>query len=136
MAQGPFLAIGNFLNGDGTNRRVNSVIYRWNGVAFSQFQEIPTVGGGASTFFQINNVPYIAVSNFGVADSHNSVIYRWNGTAFGHFQDMSTVGAAGWESFVLSGTLYLVLASYQTGTGFEDNSAIYQWDGAAFVWVR
>jgi uncharacterized protein YukE len=106
-----YLAVTNRLN-DFNNYNLDSIIYRWNGTSFVQFQSIPTTGANDWEFFTINGTPYLAVANYRNSSSYNidSRIYQWNGSSFVQFQDIPTSGARDWEYFTLNNQHYLALA--------------------------
>ena len=132
-----FLAVANYRDSVATNSvnfLIDSIIYKWNGSQFSEFQSIPTSGAKDWESFEISGTPYLAVANFRVGGQWNqgSRIYQWNGSQFIEFQSIPTAGAYDWESFEIDGVMYLAVANHYTNTSFNTNSKIYKWNGSQF----
>lgn len=114
---------------------VNSVIYRWDGASFVEFQSIPTKGAADAECFSIDGDTFLAVANMYDGTTHNldSKIYQWDGTRFVEFQSVPTQGASDMEFFAFEGGAYLAVANLYDDVTHNLASKIYQWDGTAFV---
>jgi hypothetical protein len=121
-----FLAVANYGAWD-YDRRYDSVIYKWNGSGFIEFQRIETFRALDFEAFTIGNDTFLAVANlFHHVYSDNSVIYKWNGSRFEEFQFIHTAGNE-WKSFTIGTDTFLAVSKYGSP------SIIYQWNGNAFV---
>lgn len=128
-----YLAIANY-QGTNDSYDANSLIYKWDGTAFQEFQSIATHGAYDWEFFEIDSEKYLVVANTRNSSHNiNSVIYRWNGTNFEHFQSIDTAGGVDWEFFEIGSEKYLAIANHYDDTTFQiTNSKIYKWSGTAF----
>jgi EPTP domain len=110
----------------------DSVIYKWNGSQFQEFQSIPTKGASDWEAFKVDGVPYIVVANFRSGGDHyqDSKIYKWDGTGFVEFQTIPTAGAYDWEAFTIDGIVYLAVANRIPF--YSNTSRIYRWNGVNF----
>jgi hypothetical protein len=141
-----FLAVANTIGNSGYDANssydVNSVVYKWDGTSFMEYQSIPTSGARDWEFFTIADVPYLAVANSRNDMTHNvdSKIFRWDGRAFVEYQSLPTQGANDWQFFTLAGESYLAVANGRNdapptpeAAGPNTDSRIYKWDGTNFV---
>jgi hypothetical protein len=135
-----YLAVANMRN-DSTYD-VNSLLYRWDGTSFVEFQSIPTQGAKDWEFFTIADVPYLAVANSRSDVSHDvdSKIFRWDGGRFVEHQSLPTNGANDWQFFTIAGESYLAVANgrydgppARGAVGANTDSRIYRWEGTGFV---
>jgi hypothetical protein len=109
-------------------RQHDSVIYRWNGSVFTEFQRIETFGAHDFEAFTIDDDIFLAVANFyHVGYDVVSMIYKWNGSHFEEFQSILTGGGNEWKSFIIGTDIFLAVSNYGSG------SIIYRWNGSAFV---
>jgi len=133
IASDHYLAVANATT-DGGTHNINSVIYKWNGTKFDEFQSVPTNGISYWEYFAIDDKHYLAASNWrsNTSFSVDSKIYEWNGTQFGEFQTIPTHGANDWEFFTVGNDHYLAMANSQDNSIFDKNSVIYRWEGANF----
>ena len=94
-----FLAFANEYNG--SNRNIDSFIYKWDGSKFVLFQSIPTHGASAWHPFVMCDETFMGVTNHYNGQEWNikSVIYRYSGEQFIQYQELSTQGAWGMTSF-------------------------------------
>ena len=101
IANKHFLAVANHFDG---TRRLDSIVYQWNGKLFVHFQKLSTNGAGHFTYFNVNGEHYLAVANYhdGSTYSTKSVIYKWSSGKFNSFQDIPTEGAFGCTAFVIN----------------------------------
>ena len=123
--------------GNGHTTNINSIIYRWNGIVFTEIQSIATNGARDWESFTIGSDTYLAVANHangsnsgGYNYNINSTIYRWNGSSFVHSQDILTNGAFDWESFTIGTDTYLAIANAM------GDSKIYHWNGSYFAHLQ
>lgn len=133
-----YLAVANMRN-NLRSYNINSVIYKWSGSSFTEFQAIPTNGAADWESFSIDGKTYLAVANHhDDVTSYNtdSKIYEWNGSIFVEIQSFETHGAMDWESFTIDGETYLASANSYNGSTFTINSKIYRWDGTSFVKIQ
>ena len=74
-----FLGVANYKD-DSQGRNTKSVIYRYSGQQFIQYQEISTQGARDMTSFEYNGHNYLAVANSQNNDGKyniNSTLYKW-----------------------------------------------------------
>ncbi len=123
-----YLAIANYTNSNASSTAIESVIYRWNGTNFSQYQSIPTQGAFAWEFFTVGKDAYLALANYknDSTSNVNSKIYRWNGTWFSEFQNIPTYAAKHLKPFSIGESTYLAVANYYNGVTYNFDSPIYQ----------
>lgn len=134
-----YLAVAN--NRSGTaNFIIDSMIYKWDGEKFVEFQATTTNGALRWEFFTIEGDSFLAVANYSTDFTTNfnidSKIYKWDGSKFDEFQSIPTSGAHDWKFFTIESVPYLTVANLHSGpyrTGLEIDSKIYRWDGAKFV---
>ena len=129
-----FLAVPNHYNG--TNYRLNSVLYQWNGHQFVILQTLRTNGAVKFDFFRIVQDFFLAVSNYYNDTTHfvNSVIYKWKDNQFETFQGIGTAGAAASSSFMINNDSFIVFANhYNTEKRYSVHSTVYKWSGGHFV---
>ena len=128
-----YLVVANYING---SYDINSVIYKWNGVAFEPHQSILTHGAHDWEYFTIGEDPYIAVANrYHGTEGYNtnSYIYKWNSDneefdLSEHIRSIQTNGATDWEFFTINGESYLAVANSYSGSTHNIKSRIYKWD--------
>ena len=133
-----YLAVANW-SIDVTQFNVDSLIYRFNGVSFVEYQRIPTHSAHDLESFVINGETYLVVANhqIGSTNAADSVIYKWNGTAFGEFQKIKTIGAIHWESIKIDGQTYLAVANMYAGYGdYNGNSVVYKWNDQSMSFIE
>jgi len=68
-----FLGVANYWD-DSQGLNTKSVIYRYSGEQFIQYQEISSQGATDMTSFEYNGDTYLAIANF---DSVSSTLYKW-----------------------------------------------------------
>ena len=124
-----YLAVANAYNG--TTRRINSVIYLWNGTLFVAFQNFATKGAVSFHFFKIAHEPFLTVSNHkdDVRDSNNSTIYKWKNNMFEKFQEIATEGCRASAAFVINNESYIAFANEVRSA----SSVVYKRAGMHFV---
>ena len=124
-----YLAVANAYNG--TTRRINSVIYLWNGTLFVAFQNFATKGAISFHFFKIANEPFLTVSNSNhdVTHSSNSTIYKWKNNMFEKFQEIATEGCRASAAFVINNESYIAFANEVRSA----SSVVYKRAGMNFV---
>ena len=124
-----YLAVANAHNG--TTRRINSVIYLWNGTLFVAFQNFATKGAISFHFFKIANEPFLTVSNTkdDVTYSINSTIYKWKNNMFEKFQEIATEGCRASAAFVINNESYIAFANEVRSA----SSVVYKRAGMHFV---
>ena len=122
-----YLAVANGFNG--ITRRLNSVIYRWNGTLFVFFQNVATLGGAGFNFFTIDKEPFLTAANHwnDVTNSINSIIYKWKNQRFEKFQEIATKGCRKSVAFEINNESYVAFAN-----SVED-SVVYKWSGKGFL---
>ncbi len=127
------LAVANYR--DGSNYRVDSVVYRRDGTRFVSIQEIPTIGARDWEYFELDGVAHLAVANYYDGNIYrvNSVIYRHDGNQFMPVQEIPTAGALKWKYFEIAGAPHLVVANHWDGTNTVVQSIVYRHDGNKFV---
>ncbi|MBN2132180.1 MAG: M28 family peptidase [Sedimentisphaerales bacterium] len=133
LAGDSYLALAN--SGNDSTNEIDSMIYRWDGTGFADFQAIPTLGAADWEFFVIGDERYLAVANSRDDLTHNvdSIVYRWDGVRFIEYQAIPTRGAADWEFFTVGGEYYLAVANMHDDTTYATRSHIYKWDGTRFT---
>lgn len=121
-----YLAVANHHNDSSYN--VDSMIYKWNGTLFVEFQAVPTNSACDWESFEIDGETYLAVANYHNDSSYNinSRIYKWDGTSFVEVQTIPTNGACDWENFEINGETYLAVANYHNDSTKNIDSRIYQ----------
>ena len=67
------LGVANYKD-DSQRHNTKSVIYRYSGEQFIQYQEISSQGATDMTSFEYNGDTYLAISNF---NSVSSTLYKW-----------------------------------------------------------
>ena len=130
-----YLAVANYYGSGSTSHNVDSVIYKWDGSAFIEFQSIPTHGARDWASFTIDGTPYLALANEydGVSYNIDSKIFRWNGSQFVEFQSIPSYGARDWEQFTIDGNYFLALANNRSNATYNVDSKIYFWTDNMFV---
>ncbi len=128
-----FIGVSNIHN-SAKSYRLNSDIYKWNGVQFELFQEIPTHGGIGMTFFSMNSNDYLAVVNYGEAagTAANTVIYLWNGSRFIESQSIPTIGGSAADFITVNGDHYLSI-SQASLSNYNLGSKVYKWENGSFA---
>ena len=127
-----FLAVANHYDG---TRRLDSVIYQWNGKLFVVFQKIATKGANDITFFTISAEKYLALANSHDGSSHStrSVIYKWSSGKFNKFQEIPTEGACGCAPFVINNDTFIAFANYYNSQKKHSvQSTVFKWSGGHF----
>ena len=129
-----YLALANHQDGSG-NYQVDSMIYRWDGTQFVEYQVIPTSGARAWESIVIDGEHFLVVANYWNNSSYNidSMVYRWNGSRFTPFQGLRTHGATTPVGFETGGEHYLTISNRTSGATRNLTSFIYRWDGSQFV---
>ena len=124
-----YLAVANAYNG--TTRRINSVIYLWNGTLFVTFQNFATKGAVSFHFFKIAHEPFLTVSNHknDVRYSITSTIYKWKNNMFEKFQEIATEGCRASAAFVINNESYIAFANEVRSA----SSVVYKRAGMHFV---
>jgi hypothetical protein len=93
---------------DGSNRNINSVIYKFNSTTFmfDPVQFIRTQEARDWEHFEMNGNSFLVVANYdsGTTTNLNSVVYRFNPTnnTFESFQSIPTNGATTWKYFEMA----------------------------------
>ena len=130
-----YLALTNSLS-NLQNPNLNSIIYKWNGTSFVEFQSIASNCAEDWEHFEIDGDFYLALAN-NRSDLYtyniNSKIYKWNGSDFVWHQDIPTSGCLDTESLTINGDTYLAVANHYDGSSRNIDSKIYKWDGNSFV---
>lgn len=124
-----FLAVAN--ESDGSSYFIDSVIFEWDGAAFTPFQTLATERALDWEYFEEGGERYLiyasqtsdAVSSFGK-------IYRWDGTQFVDHQLIGSKGASDSEAFFIDGALYIAQAYSGNPTIEEPFSWVSDWDGS------
>ena len=112
-----YLAVANHAKtvGLGLDYNINSVIYKWDGSNFVEYQQIPTKGAIDIEQFKIQQYDLLAVANVldGSTTRVDSTIYYFdsNTKLFRTLQSIPTIGATDWEYFEVNGNHYLVVAN-------------------------
>ena len=112
-----YLAVANHAKtvGLGLQYNINSVIYKWDGSNFVEYQQIPTKGAIDFEHFKIQQYDLLAVANVldGSTTRVDSTIYFFdsNTKLFRTLQSIPTIGATDWEHFEVNGDHYLVVAN-------------------------
>ena len=111
-----------------------SVIYEWKDQQLLPLQSFAQHGGGRKiTFFQIDQILYIAVANL----LHESDIYRWDGNQFVFIQTLPETGCRDLHMMNIHGQTYLIRINFITGSRehpqTKQQAIIYQWTGQAFA---
>ena len=63
---------------NGVSSKLNSMVYKWNGSSFVEFQAIPTNGGSAATTLVVDGKTYLSVGNL-YNDPQNLIISALSG---------------------------------------------------------
>ncbi|HEX3783773.1 MAG TPA: hypothetical protein VHX38_29265, partial [Pseudonocardiaceae bacterium] len=128
-----FLATASIRSGRGPYAyQVDSVIYRWDGDAFVEFQRVPTFAAKQWRYFSFEGRHFLALAQ-GVwlphteRDNRPSIVFEWDGGRFRPFQEIPSKWAYNWRFFELDGHYYLAHADNR------DPSLLYRWDGERFV---
>ncbi|MFI9387873.1 hypothetical protein [Kutzneria sp. NPDC052558] len=128
-----FLATASIRSGRGPySYQIDSVIYRWDGGKFAEFQRVPTFAAKQWRHFQLGERHFLALAQ-GVflphteKDNRPSVVFEWDGAKFVPFQEIASKWAYNWHFFELDGQFYLAHADNR------DPSRLYRWDGERFV---
>ena len=112
-----YLAVANHAKPDGAglDYSIDSVIYKWDGREFVEYQQIPTTGAIDFEHFKVNRYNFLAVANAldGITTRVDSTIYYFDSLTkqFKHLQSIPTIGAADWEHFEINGDHYLAVAN-------------------------
>ena len=105
------------------DRNRPSMVYEWDGSAFSEFQEIPSRWAYNWHPFDIGSATFVAhAEHLGP-----SVLYRWDGQRLIPHQELAERSGRAFESFTFESEHYLVVACLQApswlmrwaGDGFE-----------------
>lgn len=120
-----------------TTSRLNSIVYKWTGNFFVEFQAIPTDGGAVPTIFVAGGRTYLAIGNLYNAPN-NLVLYMFDGSAFVQVQSLNTGAIYGLDSLVVEGQAYLAVAVYSSSDYVTTSvdSLIYKWNGTSLVLVQ
>ena len=103
-------------------------VYKWDGVQFTLFHEVPTKGAIDIHPFEMNGEIFVAVANDGDYIGGNSVlsvVYKASGAQFTLYQDLQTFGAHGVHAIVHKGQRYLVFANYRKSS-YNTDSFVYK----------
>ena len=128
-----FLATASIRSGRGPyTYQIDSVIYRWDGEKFTEFQRVPTFAAKQWRHFSIGDRHFLALAQgvflpHTVQDNRPSVVFEWDGAKFQPFQEIPSKWAYNWHFFELEGQCYLAHADNR------DPSRLYRWDGERFV---
>ncbi|XP_071965307.1 adhesion G-protein coupled receptor V1-like isoform X2 [Antedon mediterranea] len=113
--------------------RINSVLLIWNGVIFTEHQQVTTSGALDVVAFRIGIDQFVAVANsydqiLGTTQIQSTVFKLQNGQLV-EYQLIDTNGAISIESFVIGSSTYLVIGNSRTSVeGTEGASVIYKWN--------
>ena len=133
-----YLAVANRHNG--VTRRLNSVIYQWDGKQFVVFQNFPTNGATNFNFFQILPEMFLAVTSYNDnlnTPITNSIIYKWEVNQFKKFQEIETERAIGSTAFVINNEAFIAFADhFKSREGYSVQSPVYKWSFNSFVKVQ
>ena len=129
-----YLGVTNHYNAAEKSYLTDSMIYRWSGASFEEFQAIPTAGAMRWNKFIIKGTPYLAIANNFDGSSHNinSAIYKWEANRFVLIQSIPSSAATSCESFAINGETYLAVANNYNNKTHNINSTIWKWNGASF----
>jgi hypothetical protein len=114
-----FLALAQNRAGE---RDVPSAIFRWNGVRFEHFQDIPSRGGYNFQSFELGGTTYLAHADHELP----STLYRWDGEKFVFHQELVELGGRAFELVSDGSSAYLVIANIRS------DSVLLRWDGRKF----
>lgn len=135
----PYLVVANN-GGNYKNYNVDSVVYKWDGAKFVEFQSLATNAALRWEFFTLDGSAFLAVANystdFTATFNIDSKIYRWDGNKFTEFQAIPTSGAHYWKFFTIGEHHFLAVANLHSGpnrTNLAIDSKIFIWNGSKFV---
>lgn len=103
-----------YMNGSNSNLPV--LLYRYQENQFKPYQQIPSHGSEAVTFFKIKGQTYLAVASLRAGkktpyDLHiPSVLYKWNGKQFKTKMQFKIFAAKGVTSFQIGQKTYLIFS--------------------------
>lgn len=121
---------------------VETIVYRWDGAAFTEFQRLPVPGGEDAEFFTLDGRHFLATASLrsgrGPYDmSPPSVVYEFVQGRFTPFQRIAGTAAKQWHFFRVQGRSFLALAQGAAGHGVavdaSAQSCIFEWNGETFV---
>ena len=100
-----------------------SVIFKWNGKAFEEFQKIPSGWGYNFCALELSGTPHLAY-----ADHHApSALMRWTGKAFETIQAFDERNGRAFEPMQIEGQTFLAFANLLGDT------QLYRWEDGRFV---
>lgn len=124
------------------NSDVETLIYRWDGTAFAEFQRLPVPGGEDAEFFTLDGRHFLATASLrsgrGPYDmSPASVVWEFVGGRFEPFQRIVGTAAKQWHFFRVQERAFLALAQGAAGHSAPVDGAaqscLFEWNGERFV---
>ena len=108
---------------------VKSLIFKWSGESFVEYQSLQTYGAWDVKSFNINGTTFLAFASKRNENNYNidSFIYKWDGSHFISFQSIPTNGANAWHPFVMCGLTFLGVANQ------KGKSVVYQVSGEQII---
>eukprot|EP00051_Salpingoeca_urceolata_P019237 m.278372 g.278372 ORF g.278372 m.278372 type:complete len:428 (-) comp19381_c0_seq5:7-1290(-) len=111
-----YLGVASYRNS--TDRHVNSKLFRFNGTAFEEYQDLPSIAAEKVKQFAIDDDQFVVVVNHEQeaddATVIDSTVYRWNGTRLLPFTTVSGSLVYDAEPIVDGDNVYLVLVQQET----------------------
>eukprot|EP00039_Didymoeca_costata_P025394 m.13171 g.13171 ORF g.13171 m.13171 type:complete len:741 (+) comp4800_c0_seq1:190-2412(+) len=131
-----FLAVALGLDKHG-NADCDSVIYRWNGTYFEDYQHVRANSTTDVEFFTIGETNYLVFASFTAGNlifEVDSIVFAWNGSYFEEFERIGTSGARSVDYFNIDGKHFLAFANkFRNGqAGNSIPSTIFQFNGDGF----
>jgi len=130
--------IGDFAIGDTSfltlaDHAQESVIYRWSGTGFEEFQTFSPEGGGRCfKAVRVGNDTYLIFTNLG----HDSVVYRWTGETFVEVQRLEGKAGRSVSTFDYNDAIYLLRTNFISGPREApitvQESVLYRWSRERF----
>jgi len=128
-----FVIIANSKNS--TSSRADTVVYRWTGHGFAEYQRLASKGAHDVEHFVYGGLHYIVVANHfdddgaGYGAASMMYQYRWNTSlqrnTFQPIQALSAEGSVAWKFFSIEQQHFLVVANYFNGSHASINSSVY-----------
>lgn len=125
----------------------SATVYRWNGVAWVEEQELSPVGSATSDSFgaavSVSGDLLVASSVFaqvgGIAGAGSATVFRWDGASWVEEQTLSASAGGAYDFFgssvEVNGLSILVGAVRDDvgGTVDQGSATLFRWDGATWI---
>ena len=134
-----YLGVAQFFDATTFSHQADSLLLRWSGTAFEQFQRLPTFGARDLKSFQLDSHAFITIVHE-MADYTS--IFKWNSDSslFLEHQRIPTLKASSCDFFYVNDVAFLGVAqlsdcnTLQTGVAVNTGacSYLYRWNGTSF----